>query len=128
MALSDCPIGPAAAVSDIEHAREFYEGKLGLSGEPLGDDGTIYSCGAGSTLVVYLSPDNAGTNKATLAGWSVPDVEQEVAALTAAGVEFEQYDMPGHQTDERGIVSFGEAQVAFFKDPDGNIFSVNSEM
>jgi len=129
MALSDCPIGPAAAVSDPDRAREFYEGKLGLTGKPMGDDGSrLYSCGNGTSLVVYVSKENAGTNKATLAGWEVPDVEAAVAELGANGVEFEQYDQPGLKTDERGIVSFDGAAVAFFKDPDGNIFSINSGM
>ena len=32
MGLSDCTVGAVIAVSDMDLAREFYEGKLGLSG------------------------------------------------------------------------------------------------
>ena len=32
MGLSDARVGPAIAVSDMKRAKDFYEGKLGLSG------------------------------------------------------------------------------------------------
>jgi hypothetical protein len=41
-------------------------------------------------------------------------------------VVFEQYDMPGFKTDERGIAELGPVKVAWFKDPDGNILNVES--
>lgn len=54
MSLSDYRVDTAVAVSDMERAREFYEGKLGLSAE--GDDpdgGRTYACGAGTSLHVF---------------------------------------------------------------------------
>ena len=46
------------------------------------------------------------------------------AELTGKGVTFEQYDLPGLKTDERGIAETGPFKGAWFKDPDGNILNV----
>jgi hypothetical protein len=47
-----------------------------------------------------------------------------VAELAAKGIRFEQYDLPGLQTDERGTAELGPFKGAWFKDPDGNIRNV----
>lgn len=126
MGLKDCKIGTAAPVSDLARARDFYEGKLGLEpGEPSGDDMVFYPLGGGTALMVYVS-DHAGTNKATLAGFEVPDFGSMFAELGERGVEFERFeDESGVTTNEDGIIDSGDYRVAFFKDPDGNIFSIN---
>lgn len=65
-------------------------------------------------------------NKATLAGFDVPDFEAVFAELKRRGVEFERFeDESGATTDEEGIIDAGDYRVAFFKDLDGNIFSIN---
>jgi len=129
MSLSECKIGPAAAVSNIESAVAFYEGVLGLEPQemPAGmeDDMRLYACGEGTQLFVYESPENAGTNKATLAGFEVSDFDAMHTGLKQRGVTFEQYDGEDMKTDPDGIMDAGEFKVAFFKDPDGNIFSIN---
>ncbi|MGE5281881.1 MAG: VOC family protein [Chloroflexota bacterium] len=128
MALSDYRVIPAIAVSDMDRARAFYEGKLGLTS--MGDrpdGGTRYACGEGSSIHVYPSPANAGKSTATMAGFAVGDVEAAVDELIAAGVTFEQYDVGPIKTDEKGIAQIGDVKGAWFKDPDGNIISVNQE-
>ena len=126
MDLKDCKIGTAAPVSDLARARDFYEGKLGFEpGEIQGDDIVAYPLGEGTGLMVYVS-DHAGTNKATLAGFEVPDFDSIFAELGERGVEFERFeDESGATTDDDGIIDAGDYRVAFFKDPDGNIFSIN---
>lgn len=126
MDLKDCKIGTAAPVSDLVRAREFYEGKLGFEpGETLGDDMVAYPLGGGTGLMVYVS-DHAGTNKATLAGFEVPDFDSMFAELRERGVKFERFeDESGATTNDDGIIDAGDYRVAFFKDPDGNIFSLN---
>jgi microcystin degradation protein MlrC len=87
-------------------------------------DNVGYPCGGDTQIHVYLSP-NAGTAKFTIAGFEVDDIESVVAQLTAQGVTFEQYDQPPIVTDAQGIAHFeGDAKVAYFKDPDGNILSL----
>ena len=126
MSLSNSRVTPAVAVSDLGEARAFYEGKLGLSGgKEEGDGGLTYPCGGGTQIHVYPSA-TAGTSKATVAAWRVDDVERTVDELTAKGVTFEQYGEP-FNTNEKGIARFGDAAVAWFKDPDGNTLAVGSE-
>lgn len=127
MSLSQYKVVAAIAVSDMDRAREFYEGKLGLSPatehEP--EDNRAYRCGEGSVIHVYVSPEHAGASTATLVGWYVDDVEAVVDELTSKGVAFERYTEGPIVTDDRGVATFdGGARVAYFRDPDGNTLSV----
>jgi catechol 2,3-dioxygenase-like lactoylglutathione lyase family enzyme len=126
MNLSDYKVAAAVAVSDMDRSRRFYEGKLGLTPdvEARTEDNVRYLCAEGSVIHVFVSP-YAGTAQSTVAGWGVDDIEAVVDELAANGVEFEHYDQPGLVTDERGIATFeGDAKVAYFKDPDGNVLSI----
>jgi len=111
------------AVKDIDKARKFYEGTLGLT--KVGAEGSelvAYKSG-NSTINVYRS-EYAGTNKATAVTWMVGnDIEKFVQALKAKGVTFEHYDMPG-MTHEGDVHVGGKMKVAWFKDPDGNILNL----
>jgi catechol 2,3-dioxygenase-like lactoylglutathione lyase family enzyme len=134
MGLSSYRVDVQVAVSDMGRAAEFYEGKLGLAARRSGADGSkVYSSAGDTSLVVYPAPDTAGGSTATLATWHVDDVEQLVAELTSRGVTFEQYEGVlesgfDYSTDERGISPrAGGGSVAWFKDPDGNIFSIEGD-
>ena len=60
VSLKDYRCGASAAVSDMQRARQFYEGVLGLvPGTDTGDN-VGYPCGGDTQINVYLSP-NAGT-------------------------------------------------------------------
>ncbi|MDQ4042349.1 MAG: VOC family protein [Actinomycetota bacterium] len=125
MGLSRYKVAAAVAVSDMDRAREFYEGKLGLTVSIDSGDNLQYRCAEGTVIHVYLSPEHAGKSTATLVGWGVDDVEGVVDELTSKGVTFERYDEELIITDEKGIVKFeGDARVAYFKDPDGNTLSI----
>jgi catechol 2,3-dioxygenase-like lactoylglutathione lyase family enzyme len=116
---------PNVAVKDLERARKFYEGTLGLEKVNEEGDEVIAFKSGHSTLLVYRS-EHAGTNKATAVTWTVgPDVEREVRDLKAKGVKFERYDMPGAK-HEGDVHVFGDMKVAWFKDPDGNILNIVS--
>ncbi len=125
MGLSRYKVAAAVAVSVIDRAREFYEGKLGLSVSIDSGDNLQYQCAEGTVFHVYLSPEHAGKSTATLASWYVDDIEGVVDELTSKGVVFERYDEGPIVTDEKGIASFeGGAKVAYFEDPDGNTLSI----
>jgi catechol 2,3-dioxygenase-like lactoylglutathione lyase family enzyme len=113
------------AVKDLAAARKFYEGMLGF--EPVGHEGNeviVYRSGT-TTFNVYRSRE-AGTSKATAVTWAVGDEVKAVAAeLKAKGVAFEHYDMPGLTLEGDVHVGYG-MQVAWFKDPDGNILNIVS--
>jgi catechol 2,3-dioxygenase-like lactoylglutathione lyase family enzyme len=129
MGLSDCAVSVVLATADMKSAREFYEGRLGLTppAEASGEEGVpiSYECGRGTVLNVYESEEHAGKSTATLAGWAVEDVEALVDELTAGGVEFERYDEEDLKTNDKGIVEGDGFKVAFFRDPDGNTHALN---
>jgi catechol 2,3-dioxygenase-like lactoylglutathione lyase family enzyme len=125
MGLGKYKVAAGLAVSDMGRAREFYEGKLGLSASIDSGDNVQYRCAEGSVMHVYLSPEHAGNSTATLASWGVDDVESVVDELTEKGVAFERYEEGSIVTDEKGIATLEEgAKVAYFTDPDGNTLSI----
>ena len=125
MGLSRYKVAAAVAVSNMDRARKFYEGKLGLSVGIDSGDNLQYRCAEGSVFHVYLSPEHAGNSTATLVGWGVDDVQRVVDELSSRGVAFERYDEGPIITDEKGIATFeGGAKVAYFRDPDGNTLSI----
>jgi catechol 2,3-dioxygenase-like lactoylglutathione lyase family enzyme len=124
MGLSEFKVEAAVAVSDLERARDFYERALGLTAIEAEEQGSRYPCGGGTGIFVYLSPANAGSSTATVAGWFVDDLEAVMADLASRGVAFEHYDMPGIKTDANGVFDAGDFRAAWFKDPDGNTFAV----
>ncbi len=112
------------AVRDLAKARQFYEGKLGLTPATSSEKSVLNYKSGKSTLMVYMS-DFAGTNNATAVTWIVDDAEVLARALKAKGVVFEHYDFPG--TTRKGDVHFaGKLKNVWFKDPDGNILAVVS--
>jgi catechol 2,3-dioxygenase-like lactoylglutathione lyase family enzyme len=116
---------PTVAVKDMEVARKFYEGPLGLREVSTeGPDFVAYRT-KDSMLFVYVS-DFAGTNEATAVTWIVADAEKAVEDLKTQGVVFEHYDMPD-TTREGDVHVSGGTKVAWFKDPDGNIHSIAEE-
>jgi catechol 2,3-dioxygenase-like lactoylglutathione lyase family enzyme len=126
ISLSDHRVGAAIAVAEMARAREFYEEVLGLVVDTDSGNNVAYSCADGTIIHVFETP-NAGNATATLAGWEVYDIERAVHDLSAQGVIFEHYDAGPIITDASGIATFeGDAKVAYFKDPDGNILSIAS--
>jgi catechol 2,3-dioxygenase-like lactoylglutathione lyase family enzyme len=120
--LSDNNVMACLAVKDMDAAKEFYEGKLGLEVGMETPGGTFYKSG-NSGVFVYPS-QYAGSNKATAAAWNIEDVEGAVEELKGKGVEFEHYpDMPDVKM-EGDIHVMGELKAAWFKDPDGNILNI----
>lgn len=123
--LKDHDSSAIVAVADLDRARDFYGGVLGL--EPV-DEGTeegviVYRTGA-TRLVVYRS-DHAGTNRANAVVWGVGgELDAIVAALEAKGVDFEHYPDIGRL--EGNVHVAGGARLVWLRDPDGNILHLNS--
>jgi catechol 2,3-dioxygenase-like lactoylglutathione lyase family enzyme len=113
---------PMIAAKDLDPARSFNEGTLGLSEVDDFCEGFLLKCG--DTLINVYKSEFAGTNKATSLTFQVDDVEKEVSVLKDKGIFFEHYDLPG--LEPRGDLYVGENgfKTAWFKDPDGNILSL----
>jgi catechol 2,3-dioxygenase-like lactoylglutathione lyase family enzyme len=113
------------SVDDLNKAKEFYGGTLGL--EVSEEDGLLaLRLGGGAQVIVYPKPNHVPATF-TILNFPVDDVEKAVDELTARGVRFEIYDEDELKTDEKGISrGFGPA-IAWFRDPAGNILSVLEE-
>src|ERR1044072_7839505 len=110
------------AVRNLDRARAFYTGTLGLKEVDHEGDELIVLESGDSKVNVYRS-DYAGTNEATAVTWAVADIEGEVESLKRNGLRFEPYDLPALALE--GVVHVGEdMKVAWFKDPDGNILNI----
>lgn len=118
----DKPAIATLGVKNLDAAKKFYEGILGLTQIPTKEPVLSYKCGNGS-LLVYES-QFAGTNQATGVTWNIDnDIQGFVKSLRTKGVAFEHYDFPGVTLDG-DLHVIGEIRNAWFKDPDGNIHSL----
>jgi catechol 2,3-dioxygenase-like lactoylglutathione lyase family enzyme len=120
--LGDTDAIATVGVKDIEVARKFYEGTLGLKLLPA-DEPSVLDFRSGRSRIMVYQSQYAGTNKATAISWAVGDVKGVVQVLKAKGVVFEHYDFPG-MTREGDVHVGGKVKVAWLKDPDGNILSI----
>ena len=124
--LSNAPVTTMLPVKDLNRARAFYEGKLGLKPVGLRPDGKFtYDCG-GATLA--LIPKEGGTKADyTAVSFRVPDIAASIAELERAGVRFEDYDFPGLKTVGHVCV-LGAEKAAWFLDTEGNILCLHEDL
>lgn len=114
------------SVTNLEQAQEFYTQTLGLS---VADEGMglRLKLPGGGEVFIYEKADHQPASF-TILNFVVSDIDEAVDDLTGRGVVFERYEnMPAPQ-DEKGILRGLSAQmgpdIAWFKDPAGNILSV----
>jgi catechol 2,3-dioxygenase-like lactoylglutathione lyase family enzyme len=119
--LADSKAFSGFAVDDLQKAREFYGGTLGLKTSDENDLVTLHRAGDRPTLI-YPKPDFTPATY-TILNFPVDDIDAAVDELTSRGVRFERYD--GFEQDEKGIArGNGGPDIAWFTDPAGNILSV----
>jgi catechol 2,3-dioxygenase-like lactoylglutathione lyase family enzyme len=107
--------------ADSRRARHFYQNVLGL--EFVADEPFALVFDSNGVTVRVTKVEALAADSNTVLGWSVADISSMVHSLRSEGVAFER--IPGLQQDELGVwVSPGGAQVAWFKDPDGNVLSL----
>jgi catechol 2,3-dioxygenase-like lactoylglutathione lyase family enzyme len=109
------------SVNDLDVAREFYGETLGVPIEesPAGIRLTI-----GNGILVYPKQDHTPSTY-TMLNFPVDNIDQAVDELTGKGIKLEHY---GGVTDKKGVargLSHDRGpDIAWFKDPAGNILSV----
>jgi catechol 2,3-dioxygenase-like lactoylglutathione lyase family enzyme len=104
-------------VADLDQAKEFYGGTLGLTALWENPASVRYRVGDHSELSVFKRPGLDTVH--TLAHFEVDDIEAAVKDLEARGVRFQDYtEGPLVTTDH--IAQVGPARGAWFTDPDGN--------
>ncbi len=112
------------SVNDFDAAKQFYGETLGLDVEqtPMGLQLNI----SGSNPIFVYQKDDHQPADFTILNFPVEDIDTAVDALVEGGVTFEHYET-AHQDDKeiaRGrSVNMGP-DIAWFKDPAGNVLSV----
>jgi len=121
--LADSKAFSSFAVPDLDAAREFYGNTLGLdvSGEERGIPLLTLNLAGERPTMIYPKPDFEPATY-TVLNFPVDDVEAAVEELSTRGVQFERYD--GMEQDEKGIARGDGPEIAWFKDPAGNILAV----
>jgi len=114
------------SVNDQAKAKEFYTKTLGLE---LQDEqmGLQLKLPGGGSLFIYEKQDHQPATF-TVINFVVANIDDAVNELTGEGVKFEHYDNMPFKQDEKGIARGLSANrgpdIAWFKDPAGNILSV----
>ncbi len=114
------------SVDDIEKAKEFYTKTLGLE---VADDtmGLELKLPGGGSTFAYPKEDHQPATF-TILNFVVEDIDAAVDDLKSNGVKMEIYDNMPFKQDEKGIARGLTANqgpdIAWFKDPAGNILAV----
>ena len=128
--LAGARVATRLPAQDLDRARQFYSGTLGL--EPVDErpGGLLYRCGGVDFALFQSAGSSPGTF--TQMGWEVDDIEAVVSELRRRGVVFEEVDVPGLRTKE-GIAEIdgnypskgarGE-RGAWFRDSEGNLLGI----
>jgi catechol 2,3-dioxygenase-like lactoylglutathione lyase family enzyme len=109
------------ATTDLDRARAFYGGVLGL---PVLEE-SPFACvfDAHGTQLRVTPVAEIRTAPYTVLGWAVDDIVADVQTLAHAGVRFERF--AGMEQDDLGVwAAPSGARVAWFADPDGNVLSL----
>lgn len=109
------------SVDDIEGARQFYEGTLGLNVTE--ENGMLgLHIPDGGNIMIYPKPDHTPATF-TILNFPVEDIDRAVDDLTGRGIEMVRYE--GMNQDEKGIMRDDYSPpIAWFLDPAGNVLSV----
>lgn len=110
------------STTNADHARAFYRDKLGLRLVSEDNFALVFESN-GAPLRVALAKE-VKPIQGTALGWDVKDIRATILDLKKAGVTCEIFGF--FKQDDLGIWTAPNGdQVAWFKDPDGNILSVS---
>jgi catechol 2,3-dioxygenase-like lactoylglutathione lyase family enzyme len=110
------------STDDLQQAKKFYGETLGL--KVLENEmGLLELHTAGETMLLIYPKSNHVPATFTVLNFVVENIDKTVDELVKLGVVFEHYDEPNLKTDKKGICR-GKPNIAWFRDPAGNILSV----
>lgn len=129
MMFRNAKIFSSFSVDDLKKAREFYEKTLGLEAVEYKEMGLISIKSATGGEIMIYPKDNHVPATFTVLNFPVKNVDEAVDELVKKGVKFEIYE--GFNQDKKGIARSTSPDqgpdIAWFKDPSGNILSVLQE-
>jgi catechol 2,3-dioxygenase-like lactoylglutathione lyase family enzyme len=110
------------SINDLEAAKKFYGETLGLRVTENEMGFLNLHLDSGATVLAYVKPNHEPASF-TILNFEVDDVDSAVDDLNARGVETNIYgtDIPA---DDRGVMKGNGPDIAWFRDPAGNVLSV----
>ena len=118
----DVPAFSGFTAPDLKAEKAFFADTLGLNVDD--SQGMLFLNIKGSNkILIYPKKDHTPASF-TILNFPVDDIETAVDELTARGVKFEKYNVPGLTPNDKLIYRGEGPPIAWFKDPAGNIFSV----
>jgi predicted enzyme related to lactoylglutathione lyase len=110
------------SAKDLTAVKQFYGDTLRLDVAET-PEGLELKLEGGTCVFIYPKPNHTPATF-TVLNFAVDDIDEAVAELKRVGVSLEHYDQAGLKTDEDGIMRGNGPNIAWFKDPSGNILSV----
>lgn len=110
------------SVDDVQKARDFYGGILGLEVKET-SEGLELKIPGDNTIFIYPKENHVPATF-TILNFPVENIVAAVDQLSKRGVRFEVYKDGELRTDEKGIFRDQGVTIAWFKDPAGNFLSV----
>lgn len=118
----------ALYVDDLDRARDFYEGKLGLA--PLLKTKTLFAYDVGGASVLLLFLRGASLQTQSFDNGSIPPHDGSGALHIAFAIDAEELAAWEAKLDQLGIVVEGRMQwergskSLYFRDPDGHMLEL----
>lgn len=117
------------SVDDADAALRFYRDTLGLPARENAMGGLDIDLTEGSTVFVYPKGEAHVPASYTMLNLVVPDIDEAVTQLDAAGVSLIQY--PDFEQDERGVARSTDPNkgptIGWIADPAGNVIALIQE-
>jgi len=117
------------SVDDVDAALHFYRDTLGLPARGNAMGGLEIDLTEGSSVFVYPKGEAHTPASYTVLNLVVPDIDDAVTQLEAAGVSLIRY--PGFDQDERGVSRSTDPTkgptIGWIADPAGNVIALIQE-
>jgi len=124
--LTDKRVKAFVPAADADTAKKFYGETLGFKLLSEDNYGNEFEMNQVSLRVSFVSADHLQPQRHTILGWTVQDILETFNFLKGRGIVFEKYDFL--EQDENNIwTARGGTQVAWFKDPAGNLLSIDQQ-
>lgn len=118
------------SVDDLQKAKEFYGNTLGIEIKEEGEMGFTLRLKGNATVFIYPKVDHQPATY-TVLNFAVDDINTTIDTLEKQGIQFVHYHNEHLPQDEKGVLRGLSADmgpdIAWFKDPAGNVLSVLQE-
>lgn len=122
----DTPTFSGFSTNDLPKALVFYRDTLGIPVTET-EQGLDLTLAEGAKVFIYPKADHVPATF-TVLNFVATDIDQTADALVEKGITLENYDIGEMKADEKGIYRGKAAghgpDIAWFKDPAGNILSI----